>query len=526
MKKMYEAVVWLTVLFFFACSDDGSAVAYSDEVDSNDSDLISEDKGSSGKSSSNRKEDISSSSLWDWTSPKEELFNPDVEYGTLTDSRDGKTYRTVTFVFNDSSMTWMAENLNYSDSVQSPRLKGQTSCLEQDPDCRVAGRNYTWLAAVDTTDEYCGGEKYCGLGQDNRQGICPDGWHLPGYKEWGYLRRFDINSLLSAEAFEDCSEVGDNETGFSALPVARSCKAVFWSSSEYDGSYYYYDFRPGHVVIWHGGAIELSYFLEYKGYDKEQKYPVRCVKNSEIRPYKNLWHWGLSKESFFNPDVEYGTLVDARDGQEYRTVVIGDQEWMAENLNYAVDSSRCYMDVSHYCDKVGRYYKWSQAMDTTDILCSNNDSDSRYCGKYFRGEYQGICPEGWHIPSSKDWDSLRQYMEGNPEGIRYAGSVYSEEYRTKWRTALYWVDDTIPNLNSTGLSVFPAGYFDTKDAQSEFTGLGKLAVFWMTEMKEWSAKAMSVGEDYSSNIKEGYRPKTDFVSVRCVKNRAQSVETD
>ena len=113
MQRIYDVVALLAVLLLVACSGEGSAVTHSEDVDSSDSSSVSDDNGfsdkSSGKSSSSRKEESSSSALWDWTSPKEDLFNPDVEYGSMTDSRDGKTYRTVTFMFNDSSMTWMAE---------------------------------------------------------------------------------------------------------------------------------------------------------------------------------------------------------------------------------------------------------------------------------------------------------------------------------------------------------------------------------------------------------------------------------
>lgn len=522
MKIMYDMVALLAILLLVACSGKGSSVTHPEDVDSSDSSSIGEGNGSSdkysGKSSAKDNAESSSSiSLWDWNSPKEELFNPDVEYGTLTDSRDGKTYRTVTFMFNDTSMTWLAENLNYSDSVQTPHLKGQMSCLEEDPDCRVAGRNYTWIAAMDTTDEYCGEEKYCGMTQDDHQGVCPDGWHLPSYREWEFLERFDTKSLLSTEAFDEDCKVGNNETGFSILRVAGSCRAVFWSASEY------YEAKGWpYVVIWHGTAVMFDYRQRWErvGFRKNEKYPVRCVKNGEIRPYKNSWHWGLSKETFFNPDVEYGTLVDARDGQEYKTVVIGEgddaQEWMAENLNYAVDSSKCYMNVPHYCDKVGRYYTYNQAMDSTIRWCSDSE-----CGNYFRGEYQGICPEGWHIPSESEWDVLRQNMLGNPD-VRYIGVVFPDEFKTEWKTSLYWEFDTIPNLNSTGFSVFPAGYWTTEDAYNEFVSFGYSAVFWMTDMSTWSARSMQIG----SKIRVDYREKTDFMSVRCVKNRAQAVEID
>ena len=80
-----------------------------------------------------------------------------VEYtnGTMTDARDGKTYKTVTYNWNGVTQTWLAENLNYADTASSEadsamkvNLLGSTICLEGDPTCESFGRIYTWKAAA------------------------------------------------------------------------------------------------------------------------------------------------------------------------------------------------------------------------------------------------------------------------------------------------------------------------------------------------------------------------------------------
>lgn len=80
-----------------------------------------------------------------------------------------------------------------------------------------------------------------------------------------------------------------------------------------------------------------------------------------------------------NPRINYGTVVDRRDGQSYRTIMVGNRKWMAENLNYSVKDS------------------W----------CLNKDSCDLYYGRFYNfGAAQSVCMEGWHLPKRAEFDSL------------------------------------------------------------------------------------------------------------------------
>ena len=171
---------------------------------------------------------------WSWEVPREMHLNPEISYGTLTDSRDEKVYKTVSI----GKLTWMAENLNYSDSVATPSLKGKSWCYDNvAANCNVTGRLYTWAAAIDSVKlandkenpQTCGDGHVCyptmcgkemGCSQPLMlQGVCPDGWHLPRRDEWDMLMKEagGTNGLdLISQTGWYCD--GNNALGLSVIP--------------------------------------------------------------------------------------------------------------------------------------------------------------------------------------------------------------------------------------------------------------------------------------------------------------------
>ena len=115
----------------------------------------------------------------------------------------------------------------------------------------------------------------------------------------------------------------------------------------------------------------------------------------------------------------YEKIVDPRDNHEYYTIKIGSQTWFAENLNYDYKvvingESSSYKNScgSDSCSVYGRYYTWAAAVDSvalykkSGIRCGNN----RKCE--LTGQIQGVCPDGWHLPNSSDWQRLFSYVGG------------------------------------------------------------------------------------------------------------------
>lgn len=285
-----------------------SSVSQSDAKQSSSSEKTGKSSGSVDDASSSSVKSESSSSAgevdcsalldgetkWNWDVPKECRFNSGIDYGTMTDSRDGKKYKTVTI----GDQTWMAENLNYADSAKTPSLKGKSWCYNNEAkNCDVAGRLYTWAAAIDSVKlandadnpQDCGYGKTCEVASAGSatliQGICPSGWHLPSNEEWSALftavgGRATAGAKLKSQTGWTAIDGITNEDayGFSALPAGYRYRsgyfkydgsdAVFWSATEY-GSYHAYN-------MFLLNYIEYAYLSDYEKY---YGFSVRCLRD-------------------------------------------------------------------------------------------------------------------------------------------------------------------------------------------------------------------------------------------------------
>ena len=260
--------------------------------------------GESSSSSSDATEESSSSSSveldcaallesnegWSWDVPKECRFNPEITYGSMTDSRDGQTYKTVKI----GNQTWMAENLNYADSVATPSLLKRSWCFNNKVEnCAVAGRLYTWAAAIDSVKLATDADNPQGCGYHRKnctlpakvQGICPDGWHLPDSTEWEALFTAVDGAGIAARNLKSQTGWyrngnGTDAFGFSALPVGNregdgsfyidGDNAFFWSASQDDEDVAY---LMGLFYNLARASLEI--------YDKYYGFPVRCIQDSQ-----------------------------------------------------------------------------------------------------------------------------------------------------------------------------------------------------------------------------------------------------
>jgi uncharacterized protein (TIGR02145 family) len=195
--------------------------------------------------------------------------------------------------------------------------------------------------------------------------------------------------------------------------------------------------------------------------------------------------------------VIYTVFTDPRDGQDYRTVVIGGQTWMAENLDYQTDNSWCYNDSDSYCEKYGRLYDWETA--------------------------KTVCPEGWHLPSREEWNNLCQTVVGKKEADGF-GETYWKGAGKKLKAKSGWNNDRGENGNGTddyGFSALPGGYYHD---YGMFIDAGFGGKWWTTaEYDTANAHNMTMG-NWNGDVGESWNSKSYGFSVRCVQPASDTLQ--
>ncbi|MDR2594407.1 MAG: hypothetical protein LBC87_06530 [Fibromonadaceae bacterium] len=170
------------------------------------------------------------------------------------------------------------------------------------------------------------------------------------------------------------------------------------------------------------------------------------------------------------PSVIVGSL--SYQGKTYKTVKIGTQTWMAENLNYEVSGSLCYENDPAYCNEYGRLYDWETA--------------------------KTVCPSGWHLPGKFDWDKLVNYVESNSCSAYELGCVDEHLKATSgWKNGDNGTD-------TYSFAALPSGFYSYSG--DNFLGIGNSGGWWIATENEIFAVSFV------------FYSRSDFFSVRCIQN--------
>ena len=212
------------------------------------------------------------------------------------------------------------------------------------------------------------------------------------------------------------------------------------------------------------------------------------------------------------------SFKDTRDGNIYKTVKIGDQVWMAENLKYlpsvvGPDSGSTTVPLYYVygyngtniaeakaTDNYKTYgvlYNWSAAM-------ASNSSG-----------VEGVCPCGWHLPSDAEWKQLEMHLGMPEDAANTAGWRGTDEGgKLKDTTTTHWNSPNEGATNESGFTALPGG----NSYSGSFEGIGNNGVWWSTT-ELYGTIAWYRGMNYNSSKVDRYTyPKSAGYSVRCVRD--------
>ena len=454
-------------------------------------------------SSSSKKDEISSSSKNVVSSSSGKAswayLNPAISYGEMIDARDGQVYKTVVI----GEQTWMAENLNFGT------INGSYCYNNEESNCVKYGRLYTWATSMDSAGAYSNDGKGCGYSAECSpiypvRGICPNGWHLPSKEEWEKIfdklkedREGDQAWLSTSEL--DC-HCGTDKYGMSILGSAGrdysgnifggASRTAFFQTSSITSN------TGTHSYTLYINADVLNpnvYASITDDWSRLYAFSVRCIKNnsnSVLSSSSSATAEVSSSSTGIEPpcktstedNCEYGELKDSRDGKTYKTVKIGNQWWMAENLNYRNSGNAtgryCYNDETSYCATYGHLYTWDIA--------------------------QNACPSGWHVPNVDEFNTLLE----NIGGSSVAG--------LKLKSTSGW-NSNGNGLDEYGFTALPAGTFD---GHWTYNNLLNKTNFWSSDSGKSgdTVYGLYMGNDVDEAKITLFGSSSYGFSVRCIKD--------
>ncbi len=391
------------------------------------------------------------------------------------------------------SQIWMAENLNVS-KFRNGDLIPQAKTLEQwvsagsnkqpawcyydnDPANGLKfGKLYNWYAVID------------------KRGLAPEGWHVAGDGDWAllinYLGGENIagNELKTSNTWYQNKDEAvfyggyrDNIGYFRDINVS----AYWWSSVKYN--------THSTFNAWTRSINSDNSEINIENYNKKSGFSVRCVKNKNYSSY-------AGNTSLVN-------------NNKFEEVIIGKQTWMVKNLNTAKFSNGD--EIFH----AKTNYEWELAGNSRMPAWRYYDNDPENGKKYGKlynwyavNDPRGLAPEGWHIPSAKEWEVLIKYLGETDVGIKLKAVGNWKAYEDN--SSIY-DSEPIKSNNQSGFSALAAG----SCGSSGFTNIGEDGYWWSTT-ENFIYYAWSFSLSYfSNNIGSNYETGMSWgLSVRCVKD--------
>ena len=455
----------------------------------------------------------------------------DIKYNIIKNAVidiDGNSYDAVKI----GDQVWLAANLRttkYADGTSIPigdtYLHGggyRYYPYGKAPNVEEYGYLYDWYAVMK-------GEQGRSSNPSGVQGVCPHGWHVPSKQEWQELvnnveclkTNTVVKALASTTGWEENKYIGspgyvpitNNTTGFNALPtgmftgkyVLFGNGTMFWSATD-ELTYWGGDCNCDSCAYASEIMDGSTNMLIYSNYnDKRFGFSVRCIRDENDLEDK------IHGDNFvYDADAKIiKNAVKDIDNNRYDAVMIGGKMWMAENLRTtryangtAIAVRYCPGDKMSNVEKYGYLYNWYGVM--------HNEASSNT----IPSGVQGICPDGWHVPSDDEFQDLVNYLEDYDKRNNTVAQALAST--NGWTTT---DKKNSPGYvrscnNSIGFNALPAGCFA---GENDYFGVE--ATFW-SATENARGEAYYYGLNYNkSNVRRAAdRIKAAGCSVRCVKD--------
>ena len=243
------------------------------------------------------------------------------------------------------------------------------------------------------------------------------------------------------------------------------------------------------------GTVEANFISSISGLSVNTPYYVRAyARNSKGTGYSNEISFTTLKS------ITYGSFTDSRDNNVYKTVTIGTQVWMAENLKYLPSVVGPETETAETpCHSVYGYY----GTNVNEAKATANYST--YGVLYNWPAAMNSCPSGWHLPGEAEWTELTSYLGGGKAGGKLKETGIS-----------HWKEPNVGATNESGFTALPAGhiYF------TRFDDLTVSANWWTSTLVELEpTSAYNINLIYVLDlVAKGSTGKGERFSVRCVKD--------
>lgn len=219
--------------------------------------------------------------------------------------------------------------------------------------------------------------------------------------------------------------------------------------------------------------------------------------------------------SSLNPNLTYGSVADQQ-GNTYATIVIGTQEWMAENLRTTQYSDGTPITL------VTDPNQWAANNTTIPMMCWYDNDQATYTANRFGALYnwyalssttngnRNVCPTGWHVPTDAEWSTLINYLDPNADG---GNNINTAGGKMKSTGTQYWQSPNTGATNESGFSGLPGGY--RTDGGQFGSGFG----YWWSYTESSTVAAWNRILPYSNgSVGRANLDKAHGFSVRCLRD--------